>query len=268
MQELRFLRVAEFKPSRLPISRLPALTHLEIMLHGPHEGLGSLLRQMRRLQSFSIIIAQSYLSTPVLEEMAAVIPYLPNLVALAIHGSVVTADIVLFCWSLRDCTRLRRMYWNHLFSPSELRIYLQAIAALPKLEIFHLSVAGDQLDACFIARLCRSLPQQLSVLSLYSPRTCPDDRSTFSGLWTYLTGLSFLNVQYSRCSKPSLTAQNVVCGSKALQLIGWDGQLHEVTRLGAELVVEPAWSEQKKLFFEVEDFGCECWNWMMRHLFL
>ncbi|KAH9923030.1 uncharacterized protein B0H18DRAFT_1015675 [Fomitopsis serialis] len=146
---------------------------------------------------------------------------------------------------------------------------MEAIATLPNLKVFHLSVWDNQLAASYLAYICRHVPPQLSVLSLSSGQSgCSDDRSTFSDLWAYFTDLSFLNLRIRGSSSTALTVQEVIRGAKRLQLVGYEKQLREVVYGDGGPVALPAWSARKVKLCEIEDFGCESWNWVIRHLVL
>ncbi|KAH9923032.1 uncharacterized protein B0H18DRAFT_1015680 [Fomitopsis serialis] len=278
MTSLHSLRTYGRRLSDIPVSRLPNVTELEIKYlntSNGYAGLGAALGELPQLRSLSLMnIQRSWVRTNVFSEVASAMPLLPNLSALAINHTYCLdrfppSTVPLFCKILRGHAKLRRVYWNYALDSSDLVTYMEMIATHTDLEAFHISV-WDGLTDSLLSFVCRHLSPQLSILSLSSVRNgCSDDRTIFSGLWTYFTDLSFLSVQIHGGLNTAVTVQDVIRGARRVQVVGLEvgyvGQFREVIYPNGEPVLLPAWPARKIKLYEIEDFGCESWDWFMRH---
>lgn len=82
--------------------------------------------------------------------------------------------------------------------------------------------------------------------------------------WTHFTDFQYL---YVRTWAPTdVTVEAIIEGSKTLQLIGYNGRFYDVEHVNGRPIASSAWSSRKVVFRNVRDFGCEGWEWLMRHL--
>ncbi|KAH9923044.1 uncharacterized protein B0H18DRAFT_478384 [Fomitopsis serialis] len=274
MTSLRLFRCCGRKLSDIPVFRLPNVTHLEIKSMATYDGyagLGATLSELRQLRSLSLMCI-TLDQTNVFSEVASAMPLLPNLSALALQHVVTTqrlppSTVALLCEALRGCVSLRRVYWDHALSRVNLPTYMETIATHRDLEAFHLVVRDERMCGSLLRYICRHLPPRLSVLSLSSMKKgCYDGPSAFGFLWAHFTDLSFLNVRIR--GGPAVTVRDVIRGARRVQLVGYDWQFREVIHRDGEPVLLPAWPTRMVELCEIKDFGCESWNWLMRHLVL
>jgi len=250
---------------------MPNLVQLEVIFTRTYHGLGAMLRQLPQLRAFFLLHIRS-LSDELLHDLADALPHLPLLTAFAVQRALSYVPLSLtqaagLCGCLRGRSRLRCFYFNFQFSSEDLPTYFAVIATLTNLEIYGLSYEGHDLDAAFFADLQHYLPPRLSVLTLRVDVDSFSDPSAFHMLWAHFHRLTFLHVEID--DDGYLTAEDVVCGTENLPVVGLNDQFYRVDyQTGEPIASLTGWSCRKVLLREAEDFGCEEWNWMMRHIVL
>jgi len=269
---LHTLQLPYSVPTDIPISCLPNLTHLELVSMHSYVGLGAILRQVPRLQSlalFSPVHDQEHIFAELADAKADV----PHLSALALQGPsphvtvVDPAELTQLCDFLRGRKALRRMYFTFELATAGLDVYLETIATLKNMEIFDLRMENQPFDRAFLTGLTRYLPSSLSAMKLTSCGSLTD-KDAFADFWTHFRELGFLYVR--TWEGTSVSVQDVIRGAHKLDLVGFNGHFQDVQyiRIGDALwpLALPPWPPRKTALRGVEDFGCEGWEWLMRHL--
>ncbi|KZT63446.1 hypothetical protein DAEQUDRAFT_733822 [Daedalea quercina L-15889] len=256
-------------PSDIPISCLPNLTHLELVAMHSYIGLGALLRrvpQLRALALFSPVHDQGQ----IFAELAGAKSDVPHLAALALQGPsprvtvVSPAELTQLCDFLRDRAALRRLYFTFEIATEGLGVYLKTIATLKNMEIFDLRMQDQHFDRAFLAGLAQCLPASLSAMKLTSAGLL-EDKDAFTDFWAHFTSLGFLYVRTWEAGQ--VTVDDVIRGAHRMELVGYNGLFHDVRyEAGARAVAQPPWPPRKTALRGVDDFGCDGWEWLMRHL--
>lgn len=87
--------------------------------------------------------------------------------------------------------------------------------------------------------------------------------------WSYFSALGFLYVR--TWDDTTVSADDVIRGARKVELVGYNGFFHDVryepdSADGVRAVATPPWSPRKTALRGVDDFKCEGWEWLMRHL--
>ncbi|KAH9923059.1 uncharacterized protein B0H18DRAFT_1015951 [Fomitopsis serialis] len=226
------------------------------------------LTAFRRLHTISVTSAE-YTANQIEHELSAgrCTTLLPSLHTLQLPYSVPT-DIPISC--LPNLTRLEivpHLQSLALFSPVHDQEHIFAELADAKADVPHLRALALQgpsphvtvVRPAELAQLCdflRAARRSAGYLDLRM-ESQPFDRA-----------LSALKLT----SGTPLSVQDAIRGARKLELVGFNGHFHDVqyARIGegepAEPLARPPWPPRKTALRGVEDFGCEGWEWLMRHL--
>ena len=65
----------------------------------------------------------------------------------------------------------------------------------------------------------------------------------------------------------TVSTDDVIRGASRLGLVGYNGVFHDIQyEPDGKVVAAPPWSPRKTALRGVDDFKCEGWHWLMRHL--
>ncbi|KAH9923045.1 uncharacterized protein B0H18DRAFT_1105400 [Fomitopsis serialis] len=287
MSNVHTIRLSYHVLTDIPLAYLPSLRHLDITLTQSCSGLDTLLRQVPQLQSLSFCDRTYQPQDELFRDLASAIARLSCLTTLGLKGTSYndwgsSANIhlrfALLCEALRHCPQLRRFYCDFQITAERLPAFLDVTATLKDLDVFHLELDEQTLDAPLLRDLQRCLPAGLSVLSV-STLGAFTARNAFRELHNHFRNLSFLNVhadeyierfghEDSDVLEDAMIEDAMIDGAKRLQLLGCNSRFYDVQYLlygDARVAALLPWTMALR---HMEDSGCEGWNWLIQQSML
>ncbi|TFY56218.1 hypothetical protein EVJ58_g7772 [Rhodofomes roseus] len=265
-ENLQMLEFPFHSPMNVPVNYLPNLTHLGLVIVSTLDGLGPALLQLPHLRSLSVF-SPSQQEDTLFTTLSSLRRELRGLTSLALQcydSSILPAHHAqMLANFLRDRHLLRRLYCNFEIPPESMSFYLDSVGTLKKLEVFDLRMTSQPFTFEFIAGLLAHLPAGLAAMKLTSKGSL-SDASVFSQFWSHFTDFQYLYIR--TWAETDIKPDAIIAGAETLQLIGYNGHFYDVEHTSGKPTLCPPWSARKVVFRNARDFGCEGWEWLMRHL--
>ncbi|KAH9950713.1 hypothetical protein B0H21DRAFT_721224 [Amylocystis lapponica] len=167
---------------------------------------------------------------------------------------------------LRPKKKLRRLDLDLHCTLEILPLLLSVVQELGTVEVLgmDLQTQDGPLSPEDAATVAQYLPPGLTALRLH---TSVEEPSEDFGLWTNhlskFPALRFVDVQDWSC--PLVTLDEVLANPGEVELLGLNGQVRQIEKVGDRAEASLPWSKHKVVFRTAEDLGGEDREWLMRH---
>ncbi|EIW57055.1 uncharacterized protein TRAVEDRAFT_49867 [Trametes versicolor FP-101664 SS1] len=273
MRKLRSLHVGGEAIWALPVRPFAYLRELVIQEPENLGAIGLVLRHCSpQLQSLSLVLdnlwVEKYLNAAFDSDPKA----LPNLRSfkLVMHGDSFNrypSDVSDF---LTNKKHLRRLDVDLNMDPADAGVYPQffeLLPELPELEVLGVSLSGYEFTSEKLKRLDGKLPLGLTALLIHFDFEINDvSAREWMDVFRKRESLRYLHILDNHRTL-DLKQQLLEDHPAPLELVGYGPHLRWIERdpeTGLP-AYSPRWSDAKVRFREVEDFGCEDWEWLLRY---
>ncbi|KAI0632587.1 hypothetical protein C8Q77DRAFT_1118354 [Trametes polyzona] len=256
----------------LPVRVFENLKGLSIQEPETLGGLELVLRHCGQLESLSLVVnsiwTEKHLNNA-LEADPKALPFLSSF-KLVIHGDGFNRHpdtIAEFVANKQDLRRLDVFLNMDSADEGVYPQFIELLPKLPKLEVLGLGLAGHEYTTEKLLRLHEKLPLGLKALLIRFDWEVNDIPSSFwMELFRKRASLEYLHI-LDRNWTLDLKQQLLEDHPSQLQLVGYGPYLRwmEWDRLAKMWVYTSRWSDLKVRFRDVEDFGCEDWEWLLRY---
>ncbi|KAH9925743.1 uncharacterized protein B0H18DRAFT_1119249 [Fomitopsis serialis] len=266
--DLKELQMPYTSPANIPLTRLPLLTHLELLSIQSLEDFGPIIRRVPQLESLSVFCTRRQYDK-LFEALAFLKSDLPNLHSLCLlsrrEGALDPAHVQILVDFLKDRKCLRRFRSTFKFANGTHSHFVWAISFLVNLEAVHWDLLSGNITQMFIQIFVQHIPSSMLALSLATAGSL-GKTEPFVYLWRHCPDLRFLYIRTWGSEDEPI--EQLLEGAKSLQVIGYNGKFYNVKRQDGQLSLSPAWSARKVAFRGLRDFGpgCDSGEWLMRGL--
>ncbi|TBU24541.1 hypothetical protein BD311DRAFT_701857 [Dichomitus squalens] len=240
-------------PPKLPdfCPFLPSINHLRSLAFLPHHKIDGDLAD-------------------VFEEHSDALPLLTSCKVMC--GWMTAEDIEAFATFLQGKSFLQRLDFVHSYGwasedePLTNEPVLRVLKDLPHLTILGCDIRSQQLTSDHLAELSACIPRHLTALSL---RISASEMTLTEDEWAEFFEAQEFCRYLQLLPDNDIELESVVSRHPppVLQLLGYKRNLRWVSRNPStkEVLYSDSWPASKVYFRQTDDFGCEDWEWLLRH---
>ncbi|PCH37042.1 hypothetical protein WOLCODRAFT_140692 [Wolfiporia cocos MD-104 SS10] len=268
-QTLRKLQIQGQDLRHIPPSELGHLTELTIMDIGGAR-LGEIVSSLVHLQFLSVE-PDLFIEGGVFDAFAKKPSSLPRLRTLKVMGATDAyhrfngSEIAILAQFLEKRVSMRRLDVCIACDWEDLAPLLHVLPGLKDLTVLGMHFRTDKLTHEIANQLRHFIPRRTNALRLSMSTTNNADRGVVLELLSALTMLEFVYLR--GWPPPRLTVEEIAKAAQRVKLAGLNGRFYHIERSERVHISSP-WSAHKTYYREAGDFGCEDWEWLMRHYYL